>query len=103
MKYIKVYLLAILILCCAWLFQTYYNYLTTNTFANVQIYWYNEDNVMILRDNQYTTLVDIDTGKKLITYNTKDIVLNKEQFNPFKNEYGLKITFTQEFLNEING
>lgn len=100
---IKKYLVCLLILIIGWCMQQYYAYLKINTYTNVNIYWYNNDNVMVLRNYETTTLIDMDTSTRIITYNTNDIIFKKEKFNLFKNvhNYTATITFTEEFLNEL--
>ena len=95
--------MAVLLLFTAQIVQMKYNYSTANEFSKVQIYWYEQDNVMLVQDGNYTILVDMDTGNKLVSYETKNIVVEKEPFNWLKgkNDYTAKITFTQEFLNEL--
>lgn len=100
---IKKYLLCILILIIGWCVQQFYNYLKIDTYASVKIYWYENDNIMVLRNYETTTLIDLDTSQRIITYDTNKIIFKKEKFNLFKNvhSYTATITFTEEFLNEL--
>ena len=103
MKLIKMYLVLMFILLVTQFSQMYLNYVNADTFKEVQIYWYSAENVMFVRDGEYTILVDVDTGQKLVSYETKNIIIEKEPFNFLKgkNEYSVTITFTKEFLEQI--
>lgn len=96
------HLLLLLLLPLAWVADQYYNYATLTDFSEIHIYWYSNDNVRLVEDGDKTILFDLDTSTQLGFYDTNSIIVRKDSFRLFKSEYGAEITFTEEYLEEIN-